>query len=53
MKSANYDVSKILYNTGNHCFVLVSATYTLGFGKKIQRGNEASQQMGTASSILK
>lgn len=50
--SANYDVRKTFYNTSYHCYVLVSATYTFGFGKKIQRGNEASQQMGTSSSIL-
>lgn len=50
--SANYDVSKTFYNTSYHCYLLVSATYTFGFGKKIQRGNEASQQMGTSSSIL-
>lgn len=51
--SENYDVRKTFYNTSYHCYVLVSATYTFGFGKKIQRGNEASQQMGTSSSILK
>lgn len=50
--SDNYDVSKTFYNTSYHCYLLVSATYTFGFGKKIQRGNEASQQMGTSSSIL-
>ena len=50
--SSNYDVRKTFYNVSYHCYVLVSATYTLGFGKKIQRGNEASQQMGTSSGIL-
>lgn len=51
--SANYDVSTKYYNTSYHCYVLLSATYTFGFGKKVQRGNEATQQMGTSSSILK
>lgn len=51
--SANYDVSTKYHNTSYHCYVLVSATYTFGFGKKVQRGNEATQQMGTSSSILK
>ena len=51
--SANYDVTKQYYNTSYHCYVLVSATYTFGFGKKVQRGNEATQQTGTLSSILK
>lgn len=50
--SSNYDVTKTFNNVSYHCYVLVSATYTFGFGKKIQRGNEASQQMGTSSSIL-
>lgn len=53
MKSRYYEIDKTYYNTSNHCFILVSATYTIGFGKKIQRGNEAGQQTGTASSILK
>lgn len=52
MKSHSYDVVKTFYNTSYHCYILVSATYTFGFGRKIQRGNEASQQMGTSSSIL-
>lgn len=51
--SPNYDVATTYFNTSYHCYVLLSATYTFGFGKKIQRGNEASQQMGTSSSILK
>lgn len=51
--SASYDVVKTLYNTSYHCYILVSATYTFGFGKKIQRGNEASQQIGASSGILK
>lgn len=51
--SPSYDVSTTYFNTSYHCNVLLSATYTFGFGKKIQHGNEASQQMGTSSSILK
>lgn len=51
--SANYDVKKTYFNTSYHCYVYVTATYTFGFGKKVQRGNEALQQMGTSSSILK
>lgn len=51
--SASYDIAKTFYNTSSHCYLLVSATYTFGFGKKLQRGNEASQQMGTSSSILR
>lgn len=53
MKSQYYDTYDTFYNTSYHAYVLVSATYTFGFGKKIQRGNEASQMTGTSSSILK
>lgn len=50
--SASYDVTKTFHDVTYHCYILVSATYTFGFGKKIQRGNEASQQTGASSSIL-
>lgn len=53
MQSQYYDIETTTFNTGNHCFIMLSATYTFGFGKKIQRGNEAGQQMGTSSGILK
>lgn len=53
LETPYYDVSTTSYDTVYHCYILVSATYTFGYGKKIQRGNEASQQMGTSSSILR
>ena len=53
MSTPDYKISKTYYNTSHHCYVVVSATYTFGFGAKIQHGNEASQQTGTSSSILK
>ena len=49
--SAAYDVRRTFYNHG--CFIILSGSYTFGFGKKVQRGNEASQQTGTSSGILK
>lgn len=52
MHTEAYSVVRTSYNTGSHCFILLSATCTLGFGKKIQRGGEASQQQGTTSGIL-
>ncbi len=53
LKSKNYDFIQTEYNPNNHCFIYVSATYTFGFGKKIQVGNEASQMTGAGSAILK
>lgn len=40
------------YAIDRHAFIKLSATYTFGFGKKISRQDEASQQTGTASGIL-
>lgn len=53
LHSQFYDVITDTYNANNHCFISLSATYTFGFGKKINRGDEASQQQGAASGILK
>ncbi len=51
--SANYGYTLRAIDTTRHAFVQLSATYTFGFGKKIKRGNEASQQTGVSSGILK
>ena len=53
MKSKNYDFSQTIYSPNNHCFIYVSATYTFGFGKKINVGNEVSQMSGAGNAILK
>ena len=53
MNSANYGYTLRAIDTTRHAFVQLSATYTFGFGKKIKRGNEASQQTGVSSGILK
>lgn len=53
MRSNNYDLIQSTYNPNNHCFVYLTATYTFGFGKKINIGNEATQQTGASSAILK
>lgn len=53
LKSKNYDFIQTEYTPNNHCYIYVSATYTFGFGKKIQVGNEASQMSGAGSAILK
>lgn len=53
MKSDYYDLNQTIYNPNYHCYILLSATYTFGFGKKVNIGDEASQQTGTASGILR
>lgn len=53
MHSPFYDKIEQTYSTNDHAMVKLSVTYTFGFGKKIERGNEASQQSGAASGILK
>lgn len=52
LRTQYYDFNEWKYNTSRHCSVQVSATYTFGFGKKIQRGDEAMQQQGAGSAIL-
>ncbi|MDE6154124.1 MAG: TonB-dependent receptor family protein [Muribaculaceae bacterium] len=37
----------------SHRRINLSVTYTFGYGKKVQRGNEVSEQRGAASAILK
>lgn len=49
----NYGYVLQSIDTNRHASVQLSATYTFGFGKKIKRGNEASQQTGISSGILK
>ena len=53
MHSQFYDISKQIFVQDNHAYVQFSVTYTFGFGKKVERGNEAEQQTGVASGILK
>ena len=36
-----------------HPRINITATYTFGFGKKVQRGNEIGEQSGAASAIIK
>lgn len=53
MHSRYYDRIEQTYSTSDHALARLSVTYTFGFGKKIQRGDEASQQSGVNSGILK
>lgn len=53
MHSRYYDRIEQTYSINDHALARVSVTYTFGFGKKIEQGNEASQQAGVDSGILK
>ena len=53
MSSTNYSVSRWTSNASRHAFVQLSATYTFGFGKKINHNNDISKQSGASSGILK
>ncbi len=53
MSSSNYSVSRWTNNASRHAFIQLSATYTFGFGKKINHNNDISKQSGASSGILK
>lgn len=53
MTSDNYSINKRISDTAGHAFVQLSATYTFGFGKKVNRNNDISRQSGASSGILK
>ena len=53
MHSQYYDRIEQTYSINDHALARLSVTYTFGFGKKIQRGDEASQVSGVNSGILK
>ena len=39
--------------TSSHFRINITATYTFGYGKKVQRGNEVGEQSGASSAIMK
>ena len=53
MHSRYYDKIEQTYSINDHALARLSVTYTFGFGKKIKRGDEASQVSGVNSGILK
>lgn len=53
IRSRYYDRIEQTYSINDHALARLSVTYTFGFGKKIQQGDEASQQSGVNSGILK
>ena len=53
MESDVYSTTGYIRDTGRHCFIKLSATYTFGFGRKVEVGSDLSRQGGAASGILK
>lgn len=53
MHSKYYDKTEQTYSVNDHALARLAVTYTFGFGKKVKRGDEASQQSGINSGILK
>lgn len=53
MQSKYYSVREQSYNGSSHALIQLSATYTFGYGKKVQRDNEPSVSGSASSGILK
>ena len=51
--SPYYSELQTVIGTSSHPRINFTATYTIGYGKKVQRGNEVGEQSGAASAILK
>jgi hypothetical protein len=47
-----YDSHNVTINGNYHAAFMLSATYTFGYGKQIQRGNEVDRQGSAASAIM-
>lgn len=52
-KTTLYSEASTNYGNNYHPRINISVTYTFGYGKKVQRGNEVGEQSGAASAILK
>lgn len=53
MESEYYSFHRRDVSTSYHAMIKLSATYTFGFGKKVERRDEAYKQGGISSGILK
>lgn len=52
-ESPLYTEYKENLGTSSHPHINVTVTYTFGYGKKVQRGNEVGEQSGASSAIMK
>ena len=53
IQSPLYLEHRTVFGTNSHARLNLSVTYTIGYGKKVQRGNEVGEQSGASSAILK
>lgn len=53
MDSKHYSTNETLINGNDHALAKITATYTIGFGKKVKRDNEPQISGSAASGILK
>ena len=53
LHSRSYDMSRNIYTPGAHRQITITATYTFGYGKKLEHNNELSSEASSASAILK
>lgn len=53
MKSEYYTFRRWTSNASSHAFVQLSATYTFGFGKKVNQSDDITRKGGASSGILK
>ena len=53
IQSPLYTEHRTTYGTNSHASLNLSVTYTFGYGKKVQRGNEVGKQSGVSSAIMK
>lgn len=53
LNSKYFDQYSMVYNSNSHQFVNVTASYTFGFGKKVQRGDEVQTVTSSGSAIMK
>lgn len=53
MRTEAYSIDRTNTGTNMHAIVQLSATYTFGFGKKVNRGNDINRSASASSGILK
>lgn len=53
IQSPLYTEHRTTNGTTSHASLNLSVTYTFGYGKKVQRGNEVGKQSGVSSAIMK
>ncbi|MDE6309643.1 MAG: outer membrane beta-barrel family protein [Muribaculaceae bacterium] len=53
IESPLYTEFKEQIGTSSHPRLNIAVTYTFGYGKKVQRGNEVGEQSGSSSAIIK